>query len=39
LAMVLQRFQLAVSPNYRHHPTFDMVQKPKLGVPLIFKAL
>lgn len=39
LSKVLRKFQLAVSPNYKHHPTFKMVQKPKFGMPLILKPL
>ena len=39
LSMMLRRFQILPSPNYKHHPTFAMVQKPKYGMPIILKAL
>lgn len=39
LAMMLRRFQLVLSPNYKHHPTSIMVQSPKFGLPIILKAL
>lgn len=39
LSMVLRRFHLVPSPNYKHHPIFTMVQKPKYGLPIILKAL
>lgn len=39
LAMVLRRFQLLPSPNYKHHPTITIVQMPKFGLPIILKAL
>jgi cytochrome P450 len=39
IAMVLQRFQINVSPNYKHHPHFALVQRPKYGMQLVLKAL
>jgi cytochrome P450 len=39
LASVLRRFQLLPSPNYKHHPIHMLVQRPKFGMPIIFKAL
>lgn len=39
LAMVFRRFQLVPSPKYKHHPTRTFVRKPKLGLPIILKAL
>lgn len=39
LSMMLRRFHFIPSPNYKHHPTFTMVQKPKYGLPIILKAV
>lgn len=39
LAMVLRRFRLLLSPNYKHHPQYGVVQRPKYGVRVILKAL
>ncbi|KAG0557613.1 hypothetical protein KC19_11G143900 [Ceratodon purpureus] len=39
VSMVLRRFQLLPSPNYKHHPQFGMTQTPKYGVHIILKAL
>lgn len=39
LAMVLRRFQILPSPNYKHHPTTVLLQRPKFGLPIILKAL
>lgn len=39
VAMVLQRFQVSLSPNYRHHPDFILVQRPKYGMQVILKTL
>lgn len=35
IAMVLRRFQLSVSPNYKHHPCHSLLTKPKYGLQLI----
>ncbi|KAG0556285.1 hypothetical protein KC19_11G040600 [Ceratodon purpureus] len=37
LAMMLQRFQILVSPHYKHRPYFAFVQRPKYGMRLILK--
>lgn len=39
LSRVLRRFELRPSPNYKHHPMFNMVTRPKYGLPIILKAL
>ena len=39
LVTVLQRFQILVSPNYKHHPSLNFIQRPKYGMPLILKTL
>lgn len=39
LSKVLRRFQLLPSPNYKHHPTYAVVTRPKYGMPIILKAL
>lgn len=39
VTMILRRFQLLPSPNYKHHPHFAMVSRPKFGLPLILKSL
>jgi cytochrome P450 len=39
LSMILKRFQIGMSPSYKHHPALGMVQKPKYGMPLILKSL
>lgn len=35
IAMVLRRFQLSISPNYKHHPCHSLLTKPKYGLQLI----
>ncbi|PUZ60071.1 hypothetical protein GQ55_4G094100 [Panicum hallii var. hallii] len=37
LAVLLQRFQLARSPNYVHAPTVLMLLHPQYGAPVIFR--
>lgn len=39
VARVLRRFKVLPSPNYKHHPTYVLVTRPKFGMPLIFQAL
>lgn len=39
LATILQRYQIEVSPEYKHHPNFAFVQRPKYGMPVILKSL
>jgi cytochrome P450 len=39
LAMILQRFQILVSPHYKHRPYFAFIQRPKYGLQVILKAL
>lgn len=39
IATVLQRFEILVSPSYKHHPHLNLIQRPKYGLPLILKAL
>jgi cytochrome P450 len=39
VSIVLCRFRLSMSPNYKHHPTQGLLQSPKFGVPIIFTTL
>ncbi|KAG0625421.1 hypothetical protein M758_2G053800 [Ceratodon purpureus] len=39
MASMLQRFELLPSPNYKHHPSFTLAQRPKFGMPIILRAL
>lgn len=39
MCMVLRRFHVSMSPNYKHHPTDEIIQKPKYGVPIILTRL
>ncbi|KAG0586563.1 hypothetical protein KC19_2G100300 [Ceratodon purpureus] len=39
MVAMLQKFELLPSPNYKHHPTFTLVQRPKFGMHIILKAL
>lgn len=38
LASVLRRFEILPSPNYKHHPIFSFVTRPKFGLPIVLKA-
>ena len=39
LSMILKRFQIVMSPNYKHHPSLGLVARPKYGMHLILKSL
>ncbi|PHU07967.1 CytochromeA4 [Capsicum chinense] len=39
LAIILQRFALRLSPQYKHAPTVLMLLHPQYGAPVIFKRL
>ena len=39
MSMILRRFQIGLSPSYKHHPMLGMVPRPKYGMPLILKSL
>ncbi|KAK4343467.1 hypothetical protein RND71_036561 [Anisodus tanguticus] len=39
LAIILQRFALRLSPQYKHAPTVLMLLHPQYGAPVIFKSL
>ncbi|KAG0563350.1 hypothetical protein KC19_8G023700 [Ceratodon purpureus] len=39
ISMAIRRFQILPSPNYKHHPIFSIVARPKYGMPIILKAL
>ncbi|PHT51914.1 CytochromeA4 [Capsicum baccatum] len=39
LAIILQRFALRLSPQYKHAPTVLMLLHPQYGAPIIFKRL
>jgi len=39
IAMVLQRFSLSISPDYRHKPADMLTLQPQHGLPIIFKPL
>lgn len=39
MCMVLRRFRISMSPNYKHHPMDEVLQKPKYGVPVILTRL
>ncbi|KAG0564880.1 hypothetical protein KC19_8G147200 [Ceratodon purpureus] len=39
IATILQRFEILVSPSYKHHPYLNLITRPKYGLPLILKAL
>ena len=38
-SLVLSKFSLSISPNYRHVPRFDVLLEPKYGVNLIVRKL
>ncbi|XP_010444831.1 PREDICTED: cytokinin hydroxylase-like [Camelina sativa] len=39
LSLVLSRFEISVSPGYRHSPTYMLSLRPGYGLPLIVKPL
>lgn len=39
IAMILQKFTLEMSPNYKHAPTVLMLLYPQFGAPIIFRSL
>lgn len=39
MAMVLQRFRLEASPNYRHCPASELTLRPRFGAPVILHRL
>jgi len=39
LSLVLSRFEISVSPGYRHSPTYMLSLRPGYGLPLIIRPL
>jgi cytochrome P450 len=39
VSMVLRRFHLSPSPNYKHHPINVLLIRPKYGIPLLLSPL